>query len=153
MQFNKKGFGGAVSTLIMFIAIISVTTGLVMVFQNYVFETQNSINAQNKITSSKLRTAVAISNTYYNSSSDVLEVYVKNIGDTNLVSKNFDVYLDNQYILNFSFVEPSSYTGVTLLTPQKTGRLIINNSGLNSGSHIIKLVTEYGVDIEEYFNT
>jgi archaellum component FlaG (FlaF/FlaG flagellin family) len=68
---SKKGFGDAVSTLIMFIAVISVTTGLVIAFMNYVDTTQQSFNKQTTLSSNKLRTSVSISNVHYDSTGNV----------------------------------------------------------------------------------
>ena len=95
---TKKGFGDAVSTLIMFIAVISVTTGLVIVFKNYVASTQDSFSVQNELTSNKLRSAISISNIYYNTTSNTSYIYVKNVGETPLSPKLFDIYIDNAFI-------------------------------------------------------
>ena len=54
-KLNKKAFGGVVSTLIMFIAIVGVSTGMVIAFQNYIFDTQSAMKVQNDISANKLK--------------------------------------------------------------------------------------------------
>lgn len=152
MKFKKKAFGDAVSTMILFIAIISVTTGLVVLFNNYVSETQDSFSTQNKITTSKLRTSLSITNVDYNSSSQELKIYVKNIGESKLYTKNFDIYLEGAFKNNFSVYYADNLSNqMQVLIPQYTGAFIINES-LTAGTYEVNVVSEFGVGSKETFN-
>ena len=151
--YNKKGFGSVVSTLIMFIAIVGVTTGLVISFKNFVGDTQSSFSTQNELASNKLKTSLSITNNYYNSSSNTLYVYVKNVGETKLVTRNFDVFLDNEYLTNYNISYANNFSNLmTLMQIQDTAAVIIPKT-LNSGTHEIKVVSEYGVGDEDSFNS
>jgi len=149
---NKKAFGEVVSTLIMFIAVVSVTTGLVMVFQNYVIDTKDSLNKQNMLTSSKLRTSISIVNTYYNTTSNTSYYYVKNIGETKLTARLVNLFVDNGFESNFSLVYADNLSkDITFFFPQET-MAIINQKDLNAGTHLVKVISEYSVGDELEFN-
>lgn len=149
---SKKGFGGVVSTLIMFIAIVGLSTGVVISFQQYIGETQNSMNVQNDISSNKLKTMLSISSIDYNSTSQELYLYIKNIGETTLRPERFDLFINDDFTLNFTSAQPSDFTiNKTLLMPQETV-VIIKQIPLSSGSNKVKVVSEYGVGEENSFN-
>ena len=152
LKKNKRGFGGVASTLIMFIAIISVTTGLVIAFTNYIRTTEQSLSVQNDLTSNKLKTSVTISYVYYNSTSDVINIYLKNVGDTKLHPKLFDLYIDGAFQSGFNTTEPTDFSSnVTLFEPQDT--VSVNQDiVLNSGTHEVMVVTEFGVSAKDSFN-
>lgn len=142
---SKKGFGSIVSTLIMFIAVVSVSVGLVIAFKNYVATTQNSLNVQNQLASNSLKTKISIINIVYNQSSNISIIYLKNIGQTVLYTKNFDLFINKFFMANFSKVNPSNFSqNVTILNPQNTVA-IIKDYHLNSGTYPFKVVSGYGV--------
>ena len=137
----------------MFIAVISITTGLVIVFKNYVSSTQDSFSVQNKLTSNKLRSAISISNIYYNTTSNTSYIYVKNVGETPLSPKLFDIYIDNAFISNVSSYYADNLTKpITLLNNQET-LVLIKQINLSSGTHETKIVTEFSTSDSELFNT
>ncbi len=150
---NRKGFGDAASTLIMFIAVMSITTGLVVAFSNYMSKTQGSFTFQNELTSNKLRTSIGVTNVYYNDTSNNLYVYVKNVGETKLITSNFDIFVDGGFSNNYTVYYANNLSKkMELLQLQQTAA-IIHNIDLGAGSHTIKINTEYGVGDEDYFNT
>ncbi|MFW6008884.1 MAG: hypothetical protein ACOC16_02085 [Nanoarchaeota archaeon] len=149
---NKKAFGGAVSTLIMFIAVLIVTTSLVILFMNYVNDTQQSFSKKNELSSNKIKTSLAITNIHYNDSSQDLHVYVKNIGETKLSSKLFDLFINEAFQDDFSIVYANNLTkNLTLFQPQDT-MVIIQNINLNPGTHKVKIATQYGSSQSDSFN-
>lgn len=152
-MMSKKGFGEVASTLIMFIAIIGITLGLILSFQSFVVDTQGSFNEQQDLTSNKLKSSISITNTFYNSTEEKLYVYVKNIGRMSLDTTQFDVFVDEKFQNSFSTTEPTNFSkNISKLPIQETATVIINSS-LNSGTHSVEIVTQYGVKDEESFNT
>ena len=149
---SKKAFGGVASTLILFVAVIGVSTGLVIMMTNYVSDTQDAMNFQNSITTNKLKSAISISNIYYNDSSNQTFIYVKNIGENKLNPTLFDLYLDNSFEITFStFYADNLSKVITLLQPQETLALVFDKY-LASGTHSVKVLTEYSSSAEESFN-
>jgi len=149
---KRKAFGGVVSTLILFIAVVGVSTGLVIAFKNYVSDTQSALDAQNQITSNKLKSAISITNIFYNSTSGQTYIYVKNIGQLKLYPKNFDLFVDGFYTNNFTYVYASNLSKtITVFNPFETMGIIYNKS-LVSGTHNLRVVTEYSSYAEDTFN-
>jgi archaellum component FlaG (FlaF/FlaG flagellin family) len=88
------GFSGMASQVIMFIAVITVTTVLVIVFNGYVNEASNSLNIKNDYLSKQMKTDISIDVVSYDSSSDTTYIYVKNTGKISLKLNDTDVYLN-----------------------------------------------------------
>lgn len=153
MMKYKKGFGEVASTLIMFIAVLGVTIGVVISFQNFVIDTQGSFEDQQELTSNKLKTAISISNTYYNDSSQRLYVYVKNIGGVSLNTEIFDIYVDGQFQDSFDVVSPTNFSNTLEILPVQDTLTMIVNKTLSQGTHNVRVVTEFGVSEEDSFNT
>ena len=141
---NKKGFGDAVSALILFIAVLIVSAGVVVVLQNYVFETQDSIRFQSDATSNQLNTLISVTNVFYDDEEELLYVYLKNVGKTRLSTSNFDVFVNGQFMVDFTATDPSNFEiERQILDVQQTVSFIINIS-LNEGSNEVRLVSEFG---------
>lgn len=149
---DNKAFGGVASTLIMFIAIISVTTGLVMAFVNYVETTEQSFSVQNKLTSNKLRTATTISYINYDTSSKNLYIYVKNIGDTKLKASLFDVFVNNQFISNFTTFYADNLSNEIVILQPYDSMVIVKNIDLTTGTYRVVINSEFGTSNEDSFN-
>lgn len=148
----KNGFGSVASTLIMFIAIIAVSTGLVITFKNFVTDTQDSFKVQNDLASSKIRSAISISNIYYDNSNSLTYVYVKNIGEVKLQPVLFDLFVDNLYTKNFSYYYADNLSKqISIFQPQDTMAIIYNKT-LGSGTHEVKVVSEYSNVAKDFFN-
>jgi archaellum component FlaG (FlaF/FlaG flagellin family) len=151
-KINKKGFGDAASALILFIAVLSVSIALVIAFQHYISQAQDSFKTQSDFTVNKLKSGVAITNVYYNSTENNTYIFVRNTGEIDLLTKSFDVYLDNFYMANYSAVDPSDYNkNITLLNSGDTVTFVVNKY-LANGTHKVKVVDQYTTYDETYFN-
>ncbi len=149
---KKKAFGGVVSTLIMFIAIVGVSTGMVIAFQNYIMDTQSAMKVQNDASVNKLKAIISITNIYYNSSTNDTYIYVKNIGEVDLYATRMDLFIDGKFTNNYTSVYADNLTKeLVLLKPQDT-TAIIHNEYLPSGTHTIRVVTQYSSYAEDSFN-
>jgi len=150
---DKKAFGGVVSTLIMFISVILVTTGLVVVFQNHVTVTQTSLEKKTEFTSNKLRTQINVINTYYNSTAKSSFYYVKNAGETSLHTDFFNLFINGiiRNPDNYSIRYADNFSkNMTLFQPQDT-MVIISNQTLGTGTNKVRIITEFGVGDEISF--
>jgi archaellum component FlaF (FlaF/FlaG flagellin family) len=148
---TKKAFGGVASTLIMFIAIIGVTAGMVMSFQNYFLQTKDTLNFQQKQTNEKLKTFITITHTYYDDPGTNLRVYIKNTGSINLKASYIDLFVNGAYGTNLT----PYYAGTTDIVEvlKQTQTMYIDyDITLPVGSHTVRAVTELGVSDNEDFN-
>jgi archaellum component FlaF (FlaF/FlaG flagellin family) len=148
---TKRGFGGVASTLIMFIAIIGVTTGMVMSFQNYFLQTKDTLNYQQQQTNEKLKTFITITHTYYDAPGTNLRVYLKNTGSTNLKASYIDMFVNGEYGTNLTPYYAGTTDLVNILKQTQT-MYIDYDVSLPVGSHNVRVVTELGVSDDEDFN-
>jgi len=149
---NKKAFGGVVSTLIMFIAIVIVTTGIVISFMGYVDKAEDSVTIKNDFLQKKLETEIEIINVVYDDQSNDVNIFIRNLGKTKLITKHFSVFLDGEFIKNAEVKKADDkVTNIELFDIQEIGIIIINKN-LDGGSHNVKIVTEFGVGDEDDFN-
>ena len=150
---NKKAFGGAASTLILFIAIITVSTGLVIAFQNFAQDTNSALKKQNDLTVNRIKTSLDITHIYYDTGLQTLYIYVKNIGSTDLMSKNFDVFVDNYFSHNLTaFLAENKSVQISQLKSQETIMFKLEDVVIEEGTHSVKVISEFGVGDEEDFN-
>lgn len=144
------GFGSIVSQIIMFIAVISLATGVVVVFKTYVDESNSAMTEQWKGMSNNLKTDIDITSANYNSTTNLTTIYVMNKGKTMLSLTYMDVYLDNMFVprstSNRSMAIESStdVRNVGVFDPTEIMKIEVNYS-LNSGTHLVDVTTEYGV--------
>ncbi|MCA9459799.1 MAG: hypothetical protein KC550_04595, partial [Nanoarchaeota archaeon] len=108
---------------------------------------------QSDVVNNKLKTIISISNVYYNSSSNISYIYIKNLGETKLRPQNFDLFIDEAFYTDFNVSYASNLSqSLTLLNPQETA-VIIKNIDLVPGSHDVLVVSEYSSSAEDSFNT
>lgn len=149
---NKKAFGDVVSTLILFIAVIGISTGLVIAMKNYAFNTQSSMDFQNKVLNDKLRTSIEIINVVYDDSNNRLLIFTKNLGQTNLRTDAFSIFINGELVIDYDSFEPEDIlTNLEILLPSRTGVFSRNYTSLPSGSYEIKLVSEFGGSGSTYY--
>ncbi len=151
---SKRAAGDAISALIMFIAVVGISVALVVGIQNFAIDSQTSMNVQNDVVNNQLRTAIEITNMKYNSTEQKVYVYVKNIGETRLLTGDFDLYIDDDYVYNYSvFYANDTSTQLNVLNIQQTS-VFVKDKPLSSGSHKVKIVSGYGGRGDtDYFNT
>ena len=150
---SKKGFGDVASTLIMFIAIIGVSVGMVIAIKSYAIDTQDAFEVQNTAVNNQLQTSIDIINVYYDDATNYTYVYLKNVGKTKLVTEDFDMFIDDAYITNFSVYAADNLSeNLTLLTISSTAAFV-KEYNLDAGSHSVKLISGYGGNGDTaYFN-
>ena len=151
------GFSGMASQVIMFIAVISVTSILVVVFNGYITDTSNSITIKNDYLVKQLKSDISIDVVSYDSSSDTTLVYVKNTGKIALRTNETDVYLNGLRIpRNESNRTIQVLTDTDPINPgtcdPKEQVLVKAFQRLNSSySHKVIISAEYEVsDLEEF---
>ena len=91
-NFSKKSAADAISSLILFITIITISTGLVFFLQDYALESERSIDKKKEQILGKISSEVILIDSVYNSSEKNLRIVGKNIGDTTLETKYFSIF-------------------------------------------------------------
>lgn len=92
------GFGEIASSLILFISVLILTTGVVVALKQHFDETSNVINEEQKKVIDELKTDITIDLINYRSDDNETDVYVKNTGSTTLDINKIDIYVNNDRI-------------------------------------------------------
>lgn len=87
-------FGGIASQLIMFIAAVTLATGLVVAMKTQVDATASSMSLQQQRLSTSIKEEIKIEVIKYNYSGLITTLYAKNIGDTKIDIDKIDVFID-----------------------------------------------------------
>lgn len=151
LNFSKKAAGDAISTLILFIAVISISLGIVIAFQQFVVQTQSGLENQQDILSNKLNTQYIVSNVIYNSTSNISSIYIKNTGTTELTTGLLSFFVAEEYISNPIIVNADTSSSTKVFSPQDT--ILVNASvDLTSGIYEVRVISEFGNVVEETFS-
>lgn len=144
------GFSTITSHIIMFIAVMSMATGLVVVFKSYVDESNGAMSEQWKIMSNNLKTDVTIMSTDFDNSTNITTVSVLNTGKTRLDPAYVDVYIDDLFVPRTTSdrtveVEPSTDSKNSGIWDSNEVLIIEVNQSLENGSHSVDIATQYGI--------
>ena len=151
MNFKKKAVGDVISSLILFISIISITTIVVVFFQNYMADTQDSLNKKKETTTGRLDTDISFININYEN--DETEIYIKNIGDIEIETAYLEIFLDDEYITSFDVLDATNnINSVDIIDIQEVVLIRIQKT-LSSKTHSVSISSKYGNVFEEDFNT
>ena len=151
MNLKKKAVGDVISSLILFISIISITTIVVVFFQNYMADTQDSLNKKKETTTGRLDTDISFININYEN--DETEIYIKNIGDIEIETAYLEIFLDDEYITSFDVLEPTNKANnIDIIDIQEVALIKISKT-LSSKTHSVSISSKYGNVFEEDFNT
>jgi archaellum component FlaG (FlaF/FlaG flagellin family) len=148
------------SQVILFIAVISITTGLVAVFNNYVHETTSSTKVQWQYMSNQLKTDVTIDNIMFNTTASpkTTTISVRNTGKTKLSVNLTDIYLDG-------FISRDDASRLMILEPsadkinpgiwdeQEILTIIVYKDLSASTTYEICITTQYGTRTCDTFST
>lgn len=147
---------GIISTMIMFIAVISLSIGVVSVFKNVVDDTSSSLKIQGDAVSNSLRTDLTIESVVYSNSTDITTIGVRNTGRTKLNPDLIDIYLDGAFIprdvLNRTItIEPSTDIRNPGIWDSDEIVQIEIFKVLADGDHVLAISTQYSYYVEDVF--
>jgi archaellum component FlaG (FlaF/FlaG flagellin family) len=151
-------FGDLAVHMIIFIAVISLATGLTIVMKNQVDHTTGSLILQQKRIADTLKTDITIEVVSHDSVSHYTYVYLKNTGETKIDIAKTDIYSNNIWIprniINRTIeVLPDSDTiNVGTWDPGEEILIRISQTLSSSISHSIKVSTDNSVSDEKDFS-
>lgn len=148
---NSKAGGDAISSLILFIAVLGISIAIIAGFQQFAADTQTSMKNQQDLLSKKINTQYIISNIVYDTSTNTTTIYIKNTGETELATELFSFFIATEYISSPSIVDADTGTSTRLLKPQDVIR-VESAINLTTGVYDVRVVSEYGNVVEETFS-
>ena len=151
-----------VTHLIIFIAVISIATGLIIGFKNFADQSQSSLSSKTDELNNHIKTSIKIELVAYDNTTNETKIYVRNTGSTKLNPDEVDVYIDgfrfsrNQSQANNRTVEilPDTNTVDYTLWNPKEQLYIIARKHLNTGeTHTVVVTTQYESSDTDTFST
>ena len=152
------GFSDLATQIIMFIAVITVATGLIVVFNASVTEASNSVRIRTDTLSLTMRTDITIDMVSYESSTNTTFVYVRNTGKTMLTPNQTDVYLNgfriprNESYRTIEIIEDTDLINPGVWDPSEQIIIKIFQELNSSVIHEVTVATEYNVQQTEKFS-
>jgi len=140
------GFSTVAAQVLFFIAVLSISAGVIAVFGNYVDEAKGAMSDRQDYITGQLRTDIVL--TTVDNSSGNLHVYVKNVGDEQLATDCMELFVDSGYVSLSAAqkVDPSTENPITEVDPEDTVKFKPSAAALNDGSiHEAKVVTCNGI--------
>ena len=151
------GFSSITSTLIMFIAVMSLATGLVVVMKQSVDETSSSLSVRTDILKNTLQTELEISTISYNNITEVTTVNVQNIGKTRLKPELVDIYIAGVFTPRNTSNRTITVTDSTdtknpgLWDPHEVIEIQVFKN-MTKETHTVVVTSQYGAREEDSFS-
>ncbi len=151
------GISNIASHLIMFIAVLTISTVVVGVFNNYVDTTTSAVKVQQDWLSNQLKTAIKIEVVSYDSSTNTTTAYVENTGATILDVNDSDVFIDGQRIpretanRTIGVVPDTEVADIGKWNPKEEVEIQVFEHLAANVTHKLIVTTPYqGMDTEEF---
>lgn len=143
------GFGNIASQMIMFIALLTVTSSLVMVFNSYITDASSTMKVKKDAMIDKLNTDYEIIGVTHDYDLNVTMLFILNTGKTIIDFDYLDVFVDDLFVsrgdVSKSIESSTNIKNVLLWDPKEI--LAVNVSiVLNDGvSHSVDVVISNGL--------
>lgn len=141
------GFGTIAANAIMFIAIIMIAGGFVIVMNNYLQQTTDSLQVQKNNLNNQIKTDITITSAVYNQTNHVINCYVENTGKTTLIINDTDLYVDGYRVSRDNrtiTIQQDTQVASSYLWYPKGIIQITATYALGAGIHKLSVVTDYG---------
>ncbi len=152
------GFGNVASAIILLIAAMTVTTGVVVSFKDYFDKTKSSVALTQAMVTQELKTDIKIDVINFDNTTNTTKVYVKNSGNQKLDASKVDIYINKIYIprnatnRTAEILPDTEVVSDTLWDPKEQLLIQIYNFSLtNTQVHELTVTTQFdGKDTEEF---
>lgn len=88
------GFSSIAAGFIIFIAVMGISTGVIIAMKGHADSAQSAVNNQQARMVNQLKSEMSIDYSFYDSSSDEIYLYLRNTGFTQIDNRTIDVYVD-----------------------------------------------------------
>ncbi|MFT4304648.1 MAG: hypothetical protein ACMXX8_01020 [Candidatus Woesearchaeota archaeon] len=146
--------------LIIFIAVLSISTVVVAMFNDQMESTTNSIRVQQNSLSQQLKTDISILViNYVDRENNQTTIYVENTGATILNIENVDVYIGGERISRseeeryIEILEDTEIVNQGLWDPKEQIVIIVNKELEENKTYHVIITTEHGGRAIEKFST
>ncbi len=151
------GFSGIASQIIMFIAVITIATGLVVVFNANIREASASLRMQSSSMALSMRTDVTIDMVSHDDDINTTFIYVRNTGRTQLNHNNTDVYINGRRIprdngnRTIELLEDTDLINEGIWDPSEQVLISVFQSLEDDKTHEVSLISDHDGRAEKRF--
>lgn len=145
------------SQVIMFIAVVTVTSFLVVAFNGYISETSSSITMKNDYLVNQIKSDISIDVVSHNAVSDTTFVYVKNTGKISLKLDDTDIYFNglrvprNDTNRTIEILSDTDTINTGIWDPKEEVLIKVYQSLSGTESHKVIVAAQYDIkDLEEF---
>lgn len=149
---NSKAAGDAISSMVLFIAVLGISIAVVVGFQQFTADAQTSVKNQQDLLSKKVNTQYIISNFIYDNVTNTSTIYIKNTGETQLGTELFSFFIATEYVSSPTIVNADTGSFSRVMNPQEVIRVDTPPINLVAGVYEVRVVSEYGNVVEETFS-
>lgn len=146
------GFGTVAANMLFFIAILTLSAGVIFYMNSFASDTTAAMTVQNNRLSDELRTDINIDSATYDNDTQTTTIYVKNTGKTKLDINGSDVYLDKDRIPRTNYtaeITSDSLVGSSdVWEPLELLEIVVEDYELTDNSIKVRVVTYNGVSAE-----
>jgi archaellum component FlaF (FlaF/FlaG flagellin family) len=114
------GMSTIITHVILFIAVISIATGLLMGIKNFADQSESAFNTKKDDFNRQIGTDISIEVVHYNNETNQTSVFVRNTGQTIMKPAQIDVYIDGLRI-------PRNDTNRTIMVLSDTDTVDVGN--------------------------
>jgi len=149
------GFANIATTIIMFIAVLLLATGVLITLQTNIDKSQASMQAQAELLNNEIITSMDITSVNYTIGN--VRIYAINNGKSTLKLDRIDTYIDDVFIPRNDTnrtIQIESSTDIKnpgLWDPNEVIRIDVSTT-LNTGTYTAKITTQFGNREEELFS-
>jgi archaellum component FlaG (FlaF/FlaG flagellin family) len=154
------GMSNVASHLIMFIAILSISTMLVSVFNQQMDNTASSIVVQQNYLAQQLKTDISIEVVnYVNGTENQTTVYLENTGATILDIDMIDLYIGGERIARntteriITMLSDTDFTNIGHWDPKEQVKIVVNRTLQENMTYKLVVTSQYGATANEDFST
>ncbi len=160
---GNMGFSNITSHLLLFIATLLISTGLVIIFKGYIDASSDSLLKQQQFVSNQFETDITIENVGYDNTTapdihNITVVDVRNVGSSILDPDRIYAYIDGVWIIknagnmSISVLNDTDTVNPGYWDPKELLEIEIYGNLNSTVTHTVKVSTEYGISDSELFS-
>ena len=145
-----------VTHVIMFIAVISIATGLLVAIKNYADQSEGAFAQKSKEYNQVIKTSIKIDLVHHDSGTNTTWVYVRNTGQTSMYPDDIEIYLDGARIARgnrtVELVEDAELVSPEVWDPKELLLIKVVKYLNSAAAHEAVVTTPYQVRDTESFS-
>jgi archaellum component FlaF (FlaF/FlaG flagellin family) len=152
------GMSTIITHVILFIAVISIASGLLIGIKNFADQSESAFNTKKDEFNQQIGTDITIEVIHYNNQTDQTSIFVKNTGLTIMKPSQIDVYIDglriprNDTNRSIAVLSDTDTVDIGFWNPKEELKIVVNLALNENKSHDVIVTTPYETSDTETFS-